>query len=322
MTPGGSGTTGASGAPAIAGKGGAGSMAMMGGSMAMPMAGSDGAGTGGAMASDGGMPMADGGDMGTDMGMGSCCKDGDCLCHGMVPTALTSEPGPYKTESYDIFGVGCVYYPTDAEPPFAAVAIADGFGGSGGCGLTQTNEWGPLYASWGIVAMIVDTGAGDQPFMRGAALSGGIAQFKMENTKADSPLHMKLSGRYGTSGFSMGGGGTTYAASDDPTLKSNVAIMAWGPVSGLTVPSLFICGDADALAGCGLGAMGSGAYAGIDESVPKAIVTLSSIHYGQPSADGGKSGQYGLAFQKVFLEGDERWRPLLVAAKWDDSTIK
>ena len=34
----------------------------------------------------------------------------------------------------------------------------------------------------------------------------------MENTKNGSPLFGKLSGRYGTSGFSMGGGGTTYAA--------------------------------------------------------------------------------------------------------------
>jgi hypothetical protein len=239
----------------------------------------------------------------------------------MVPTALTSDLGQYKTDSYDLFGVGCVYYPTDADPPFAAVAIADGFGGSGGCGLTQTNDWGPLYASWGIVAMIVDTGAADQPIQRGAALSGGIAAFKMENMTSSSPLYQKLAGRYGTSGFSMGGGGTTYAAASDPTLLSNVAIMAWGPVSGITVPSLFICGTADTLAGCGLGAMGSGAYAGIADSVPKMIVTLNSIHYGQPDADGGKSGQYGLAFQKVFLEGDERWRPLLVAAPADDSTI-
>jgi hypothetical protein len=97
--------------------------------------------------------------------------------------------------------------------------------------------------------------------------------------------------------------------------------MAWGPVSGITVPSLFICGNADTLAGCGLGAMGSGSYAGIADSVPKMIVTLNSVHYGQPDADGGKSGQYGLAFQKVFLEGDTRWRPLLVAAPSDDTNI-
>jgi hypothetical protein len=43
-------------------------------------------------------------------------------------------------------------------------------------------------------------------------------------------------------------------------------------------------------------------------------VQITSGHAGQPSSGGGKSGEYGLAFQKVFLENDERWRPLLVAA--------
>ena len=196
--------TGGKGAAGMTGSGG--KPAMMTGSGGMMPVGS-----GGMMPVpmvDAGMPMPDAG----PMGMGACCSDGDCLCHGPAPTALTSVAGPYKNDSYEIFGVGCVYYPTDAEPPLAAVTIADGFVGSGGCGLTQTNEWGPLYASWGIVAMIVDTGAGDQPPTRGDALTGGIATFKMENTKMDSPLFGKLSGRYGTSGFSMGGGGTTYAA--------------------------------------------------------------------------------------------------------------
>jgi len=214
-----------------------------------------------------------------------------------------------------------VFYPTDAEAPFAAVTISDGFTGSGGCNSAQTGQWGPLYASWGIVAMIIDTGANDQPNVRGTKLTAGIAAFKSENMKSGSPLMGKLAGRYGTSGFSMGGGGTTYSAQKDPTLLSNVAIMAWGPVNtGITVPSLFICGSSDTLAGCGT--MGTPAYNGIMEPTPKMRVTISSGHAGQPSSGGGKSGQYGLAFQKVFLEGDTRWRPLLVAAMSDATNIK
>jgi hypothetical protein len=119
----------------------------------------------------------------------------------------------------------------------------------------------------------------------------------------------------------MGGGGTTYTAKADATLKSNVAIMAWGPVSGgITVPSLFICGSSDTLAGCGT--MGTPAYDSIDATVPKMRVTIQSGHAGQPTSGGGKSGQYGLAWQKLFLEGDERWRPLLVGAMSDASTLK
>jgi hypothetical protein len=219
---------------------------------------------------------------------------------------------------YDIPSAGCVHYPMDAEPPFAAVTISDGFGGSGGCGPSQTGQWGPLYASWGIVAMIIHTGAGDQPAQRGTKLTAGVAAFKMENMKAGSPLMGKLSGRYGTSGFSMGGGGTTFSAMKDPMLKSNVSIMAWAPAtSGIKVPSLFIFGSSDTLAGT----MGMSAFRSIDDSVPKMTTTVNSGHAGQPTSGGGASGKAGLAFQKVFLEGDERWRPLLLMIKAGETNI-
>jgi hypothetical protein len=254
-------------------------------------------------------------------GPGMCCSDGDCLCHGPDPSELTSDRGMYDTESYTISGIGCVHYPTDAEPPFAAVAISDGFLGSGGCSSFQTGQWGPLLASHGIVAMIVNTGSSDQPAARGRALLDGIEAFKEENEDSSSPLSGKLAGRYGTSGFSMGGGGTTYASQDDDTLLSSVAIMPWGPVrSGITVPTLIICGASDGTASCS--SHGTPAYRGIDDSVPKMRVQVSGGHNGQPSAGGGASGEYGLAFHKVFLEGDERWRPLLVAADSEETNIE
>jgi dienelactone hydrolase len=252
---------------------------------------------------------------GMPMGAGACCKDGDCLCHGDPPAAPTNMAGPFKTANYDITSAGCVYYPMDAEPPFAAVTISDGFGGTGGCGPSQTNQWGPLYASWGIVAMIIHTGSGDQPNQRGTKLTAAVEAFKKENEKSDSPLKGKLSGRYGTSGFSMGGGGTTFAAAKDPMLKTSVAIMAWGPTSGaITVPSLYIFGSSDTLANT----MGMAPYRSMSGTTPKMAVTVSSGHAGQPSAGGGESGKAGLAFQKVFLEGDERWRPLLLMIDADD----
>jgi hypothetical protein len=254
------------------------------------------------------------------MGAGSCCSDGKCLCREAPPAALTSDKGRYEVKSYE-HQAGCIYYPTDAEPPFAAVAISDGFGGSGGCGRTQTDAWGPLYASHGIVAMIINTGSGDQPNVRGQKLTAGIAAFKDENQKSGSPLYQKLAGRYGTSGFSMGGGGTSYSSQADKTLLSSVAIMPWGPVrEGVEVPTLVICGSSDTVAPCN--SHGIPLYEGIGDSVPKMRVQVSSGHAGQPTSGGGNSGKYGLAFQKVFLEGDERWRPLLVAAESEETNIK
>jgi hypothetical protein len=309
-----------------------------GGTLAPPVGGNAGTGTvvppsttagsGGAVAGGGGggtagmTPAPDAGPMMTDSGMmmgaGDCCPDGNCLCHGDVPTALTSDDGPFMVDSFDMPSAGCVYYPTDAEPPFAAVAISDGAGGTGGCGRSQTSDWGPLYASWGIVAMIIHTTGGDSPQARGRKLTAAIESYKMENMKSGSPLMGKLSGRYGTSGFSMGGGGTTYSAAADSTLKTSVSIMAWTPVSrGITVPSLYIIGASDGLAGT----MGMSSYRGIADTVPKMAITVRAGHVGQPSAGSGASGAVGLAFQKVFLEGDERWRPILLMADADETTI-
>ena len=165
--------------------------------------------------------------------------------------------------------------------------------------------------------MIIHTGSGDQPQQRGTKLSAGVQAFKMENMKSGSPLMGKLSGRYGTSGFSMGGGGTTFAAADDSMLKSNVAIMAWTPTTEkLTVPSLFIFGSSDTLAGT----MGMSSYRSVADPTPKMAVTINSGHAGQPSSGGGASGKAGLAWQKVYLEGDERWLPVLKMVNATDSS--
>jgi hypothetical protein len=286
---------------------------------------------GGTPRTDGSTPRTDGGsapptaDAGpVEMGDGMCCPDGKCLCHGPAPTALTAAKGPYATKSYTV-PEGCIYYPdsADAKPPFAAVAFSHGFIGTGGCDPNsfQGGGWAPLYASWGIVGMTINTGGGDQPNVRAQKLLKGIAAFKSENMKSGSPLMGKLAGRYGTSGFSMGGGGTSLASVTDKTLLTSVAVMPWGPArSGVTTPTLIICGSSDGTAPCA--SHGNPLYRGIMGDVPKMRVQVSSGHQGQPSVDMGKSGKYGLAFQKVFLEGDTRWRPLLVAAPSEETNIK
>lgn len=282
-----------------------------------PAGGSAGIARGGAPAGSAG--TASGGTPG-GAGGGSCCSDGDCICRGDAPTSLTSENGPHATKNYSLSGVGCIYYPTDAQPPFSAVAISDGYLGSGGCGTAQTSGWGPFYASHGIVAMIIETSGSDQPRTRGQKLLKGIAGFKAEQLNSSSPLFGKLAGRYGTSGFSMGGGGTTHAASSDATLRSSIALMAWSPISSVTVPTLFTCGSSDGTASCS--SHGRPAYNGMPNTTPKMIVTVSSGHSGQPSAGSRKQGAWGLAFQKLYLDGDERWRSVLLAGDPDATNIQ
>ena len=39
-------------------------------------------------------------------GTGTCCSDGDCICRGEMPTMLTSEQGPYATETLVVADIG------------------------------------------------------------------------------------------------------------------------------------------------------------------------------------------------------------------------
>jgi hypothetical protein len=102
---------------------------------------------------------------------------------------------------------------------------------------------------------------------------------------------------------------------------SSVGLMAWTPTgSGVTVPTLFICGASDGLAVCG--SHSQPAYGGMPETTDKMLAFVSAGHVGQPSAGGGMSGAFALAFQKVYLEGDERWRPILLDIEYESTNIK
>jgi hypothetical protein len=229
----------------------------------------------------------------------------------------TSKTGPYKTASFPMT-TGTVYYPTDADPPFAGVSICPGFLNTG----PEMAPWGPFYASWGIVTVVTTTGALDLPQIRGNELVAAINELKKQNTMSSSPLNGKLAGRYGTSGYSMGGGGTTFASEADPTMKTSVGLAAWGP-DGFTVktPTLFICSDADTVASC-TGTNSS--YGAIPSPTPKMILDIpgeSHFNWFSPTdTPMGESGAYALAFQKVFLEGDTRWLSALKSKPWAGTT--
>lgn len=241
-----------------------------------------------------------------DLG-GSCCSDGDCVCHGPDPSGLTSNNGPFQVQSYRVSN-GTIFYPTDAEPPLAGIAICPGFLNSG----PEMEPWGPFYASHGFVMIAVDTIGSDVPQIRAVKLLDGVSTLKAENENSSSPIFGKMAGRYGTTGYSMGGGGTTIASGEDSTLYSSIGLAAWGPVtSGVTVPTLLLCGSSDGVAPCN---MSQSAYSGLPAGTPKMMVTISGASHFDwftPAAVGGVSGQYALAFQKVFLAGDERWKPIL-----------
>lgn len=267
----------------------------------------------GRVAAAGGAPAGTAGSGGSgstpSAGTGMCCDDGDCLCHGPAPSELTAGAGPFKVESARITS-GTLHYPTDAEPPLAAVVLCGGFLNTG----PEMASWGPMYASHGIVTVIVTTDGADIPEIRATRLLAAIDELKMLNGDGSSPLNGKLAGRYGTSGYSMGGGGTTIASGQNAEVKTSIGLAPWGGSgNNVKAATLLLCGDADTVAPCN---MAQSVYRGIADSTPKMLITISgSTHFdwfGPADAGRGTSGSYALAFQKVFLEGDTRWKPLLL----------
>lgn len=229
--------------------------------------------------------------------------------HGDPPLILRNTPGPYWTDSYEI-GSGVVFYPTNAPAPFAGMSLCGGFLNNG----DEMFSWGEFYASWGIVTVITWTGIFDLPDARGWALSAAVDELKGENNSALSPIYQKMSGRYGTSGYSMGGGGTTISAQGAPSNKVSIGMAPWAPTGFLVnVPTLLMCGDADIVADC---SDSEWAYNDMSDDIPKMWIMLNGgvghLDWFGPDAAWGMGGAYGLAFAKLFLEGDVRWKSTLL----------
>jgi len=222
---------------------------------------------------------------------------GDCKIHGDPPAAVTLN-GPYTTANYP-GTTGVIYYPTNAEPPFAGVSVCGGFLNTG----AEMLGWGTLYASYGIVAIITTTTGMDFNDVRATKLLASIEELKAENGKAGSPLNGKMCGNYGTSGYSMGGGGTTIASVTDPTLKSSVGLAPFMPNTNMTVPTLFLQGGADAVAGVATLTVAAGT-----PSLQVVITAYTHMEWMNPTDI---MANYAVSWQKVFLEGDTRWKSFL-----------
>ena len=258
---------------------------------------------------------------------GTCCAGGDCVCRGGEPTADTlSRNGGFRYASYTSgfrdgprFGGATIFYPTDAEPPLSGVVMCPGFTAT----RSSIAAWGPFFASHGIVLMIIDTNTVLDPVpARANALLDALASLKGENTRATSPLRGKLSAsRYGLAGWSMGGGGTWLATAAHPELKSAVTLAGHnltaggaGGSRGSRVPTLMMNGATDVTLLGGLGQSES-AYDAIPSTTPKLLYVMTyegHFSWGTPRTNGNASGRTMMAWQKTFLEGDTRYKKLLL----------
>jgi dienelactone hydrolase len=126
----------------------------------------------------------------------------------------------------------------------------------------------------------------------------------------------------GVSGWSMGGGGSWLAGRATPSLRSVLTLAghhrtaggASAVARGLSVPTLMFAGSADS-ATLGGGKQSQQVFEVIGNDVPKMLYEVSGAgHFvwGTPRTNGGAVGRYALSWQKVFLDGDERFLEFLL----------
>lgn len=337
------------GAPATGGSRPTGGAPASGGSPAsggaQPTGGSEQAGgtpaaggvepAGGAPAA-GGEELPSGGTLATGgaVGSGGTREDGGALAaagaepSGGAPAASgggcgdVADParqGPLRAQSYSSglrdgpdYGSQTMHYPTDGAPPYPALAIVPGFMSL----ESSIADWGPYLASHGIVTLTIGTNSmADQPPARSEALLDALETIRAENTRAGGHLEGKLDlARLGVMGWSMGGGGTLITVEEHPELKAAITLCAWNP--GQTyrqnqVPTLLFAGTADVLAG----GQSQGFYTSIPETTPKMLFEVQGADHffaNTPAGASGQCGKYGTAWLKVFLVGDDCYRPFLL----------
>ncbi len=241
---------------------------------------------------------------------------------GAAPTvASLSRNGAYAIRSYislpdaSEYGNATIYYPLDISGSIGGVAIVPGF--------TETqrhiNWWGSRLASHGYAVLVMDTNdVRDRPDVRGEALMAGVRTLRNENTRRDSPLYRKIDSRkMSVMGHSMGGGGALHAANlDSADLSAAIPFTSWQPsgnFDAITVPTLVIAGEADTIAAVADHAWSH--YNSIPAGTQKAFLEIADgdhfVANNSAEALHGLIGSYAIAWLKLYMDGDERYRDFI-----------
>ena len=264
------------------------------------------------------------------------CSSG-AICRYDEQPGSYSRNGPYRVSNYNLRGTpggATVYYPSNAQPPFAGLVFCPPFTGV----QYMYRDWGPFFASHGIVLVTMDSRTTmDSVDQRANQQQQVVDVLMAENNNRNSPLYGKLdNSRIGVTGWSMGGGATWISASEKNGLRTAMSLAGHNLTAvdvdskgrNIRIPTLIMNGATDVTILGGLG-QSIGVYNAIPNNVPKAIYeTAGSGHFvwGGPTAAGSAVGELALAFQKTFLEGDTRWaryikRPTGNVATWRSANI-
>ena len=241
-------------------------------------------------------------------------------CEGVTIGSL-SNPGIYDIATLteadglrdgpDYFGA-TVYYPTNATPPYASIAIVPGFTAS----PNSVEDWGPFYASHGIVTIIIGTNSiYDFPEARAEALLDALETLREENTRNASPLLGAIDeDKFAVSGHSMGGGGAQRAAVLDNSIKGVVALCPWLPNPDLDHSSAVVIfsGQDDTVAPPGVHA--NIHYDNTPNSTNKLLFEIENGNHSVANTpQGGNSsvGKVALSWFKLYVDQNDCYCSLL-----------
>ena len=232
-----------------------------------------------------------------------------------------SIPGPYSVAALNEddgirngpdYNGATIYYPTNGIPPYASIAIVPGFTAA----PSSVEQWGPFYASHGIVTIIIGTNSPiDFPEARAYALLDALETIKQENIRSASPLLGDLNlEQLAVSGWSMGGGGAQRAAVLDPTIVGVVALCPWLPNPDFDHNSaaLIFSGQDDTVAPPSLHA--DLHYEATPVSTNKLLFEVENgDHSVANSPTGGdySVGKIALSWLKLYVEQNDCYCPLL-----------
>lgn len=240
---------------------------------------------------------------------------------GDITVASLTNPGPYEvatlTEADGLrngpnYKDATVYYPTNASPPFMSIAIVPGFTAA----PSSVEEWGPFYASHGIVTIIIGTNSPfDFPEARAVALIDALETMRQENNRSSSPLENMLDvDKFAVSGWSMGGGGAQRAAVLDGTIKGVVALCPYltNPSLNHDSPVLIFSGEFDPTAPPAQHA--NVHYAATPNTTDKLLFEVKNGNHSvanTPNGGNGAVGKIALSWLKLFVDENNCYCPLL-----------
>jgi len=213
------------------------------------------------------------------------------------------------------FGDATIYYPVDTRGSIGGVAISPGYTER----QSHVEWWGPLLASHGYAVLVLDTNdRRESTDLRADALIAAVRTLRAENSRNDSPLMGRIdAGKMAIMGHSMGGGGTLIAANEHgEEIQAAIPFTPWepgGPFDNITVPTLIIAGSADRIAGVDDHAWRH--FQSIPESTTKVYMEIDGGNHYIADTDRGTDlatvGRYGIAWLKLYLDEDERYRDFI-----------